>query len=257
MSSMKGLDTTNLKEKLSTMTDAELSIQLTKLLSNSSDFSVNQNPFALTSAGIFSPELVSQKDGLVVERNYSSAYASQEEYEAAKYAQQYLFDAATSAKNAYDDYKQNMGIFDAAWLILKPFANLFSDKNVTTLSEMDEMIKKIYSDARNIYNADNKGAFEFAFEKSRGVRFDAAKVADFKTKSEEYMTALAYKDKYDMLEKGIKELKQIFSKEKALDAQKAAGAMVMPSAYPEISSDEKFAQIIDEFCQGNEELKEQ
>ena len=122
MSSMKGLDTTNLKEKLSTMTDAELSIQLTKLLSNSSDFSVNQNPFALTSAGIFSPELVNQKDGLVVERNYSSAYASQEEYEAAKYAQQYLFDAATSAKNAYDDYKQNMGIFDAAWLILKPFA---------------------------------------------------------------------------------------------------------------------------------------
>ena len=213
-------------------------------------------PFGKSSA-IFSQSFVNADDGIVLERNSSSTYSSQKEYEMAKYAQEYLFDAAKNAKTTYDKYGRDMGVFDAAWQILKPFANFFSDKNVTTFSEMDEIVKSTYKDSLNVYKSGDKAKFEFAFENNRGVRFDAAKVEDFKTKSEEYMTALAYKDKYDMLEKGIKELKQIFSKEKALDAQKAAGAMVMPSAYPEISSDEKFAQIIDEFCQGNEELKEQ
>ena len=53
MASQKGIDTTNLKEKLSAMTDEELNIELTKLLSNSTDFSVNKSPFTPTSTGMF------------------------------------------------------------------------------------------------------------------------------------------------------------------------------------------------------------
>ena len=231
---------------------------------------------SVTSSGsLFTPDaFVNPYDGIQLERNYLSTYVpeeksdklqdtidpmtvAQEEYNMAEYAREYLFDSAKSARTSYLSYTSDMGPLDAYWQILKPYANILSDKNVISLPELEEIITKTYSDAQNIYNAKDKLSFEFNFEKYRGVEFDAAKVKDFKAKSEEYMIALAYKNKYDQLEKSIKELKNIYSKEKALDAQKAAGAMIMPSAYPKISSDAKFAQIVDEFCQGNEELKEQ
>ena len=56
---------------------------------------------------------------------------------------------------------------------------------------------------------------------------------------------------------GIKELEKIYDKEQAILALKERGQIVPDSALPAVSFDEKFAQIIDEYCSGDENLKKQ
>lgn len=250
--------------------------ELSSMLSNSAPVSVNfknfvelpqkENKFS-DNIWISSNNKAFYDDFLNIEKSEPAMHLQKkklspaQEKDAREFAQNYLSDTVQQASNIERKYVADYGIIDGMWDGIKDTVNLFDmskdGKAVTTFDEMYTSLSEEYRGAQKIKNAKQKGAFEYQFEKSRGIEFDAVKVLDFKEKSETYLELSIYKDKAESLNKGVNELKKILKKEQALDMLKKQGQNIPESAYPKESFEAKFAKIINEYCNGDEKLKQQ
>ncbi len=249
--------------------------ELTKLIANHAEFNKTdiggfkmleneKNGVVFNPDGIFAQNISQNQELEGFSRSSgqpakTSTYA--ERKEAREFVQNYLFDIAQNAESAFYNYGADYGALDRIWSGLKNIANTFdlsSDGTaITTVKELKKSLSDEFEGAEKLKNIEKQGAFEVQFEKLRGLEFDAAKILDFKEKSEKYLEISIYKEKYDNLNRGIKELENIYKKEQSIRILKERGQIVPDSALPEVSFDEKFAQIIDEYCSGDENLKKQ
>lgn len=183
--------------------------------------------------------------------------ASREEKEqAADFIKEYLKDASQGAKEVHEKYLEDYGPLDATWNIIKNIANRFdfseNGNKLITLEEMDNIVQKELKFAQRVNDSQHLGVLEVAFERERGINFDAKKVLDFKEKSDAYLVALASKEKYELLQNGLKELREIYRKEQSLERLQKLGQNVPQSAFPSISFDEKLVEILDAYCEDEE-----
>lgn len=210
--------------------------------------------------GTFDDFLSINKSAPAPEHEKKKLSAGQER-DAREFAKNYLADSMQQAKAAETDYAASYAITDRIWSGMKKTANLLDfsrdGKAITTFEELHGALSKEYQNAQKIKNSKQKGAFEYQFEKARGMEFDAAKMLDFKEKSENYLELSIYKEKAEKLAGGVKELEKIHKKEQALELLRQSGQNIPESAYPDVDFKSKFAQIINDYCNGDEKLKKE
>ena len=176
-----------------------------------------------------------------------------------EFTQSYLMDSINSAIEIHNNYVADMGPLSYLWQGIKNLANHFDiskdNRDITTVNERANDLNTEYNDTKLIADSSTSGSFESRFERIRGVKYDAYQVKKFAQQSEKYMVVLAHKEKYDKLNQGIAELKEIYHTEQQLEKLRAMGQNIPAEANPDVSFDEKFIQIIDEYCEGDEGLK--
>ncbi|MBQ7125671.1 hypothetical protein IJO12_01140, partial [bacterium] len=176
-----------------------------------------------------------------------------------EFTQSYLMDSINSAIEIHNNYVADMGPLSYLWQGIKNLANHFDiskdNRDITTVNERANDLNTEYNNTKLIADSSTSGSFESRFERIRGVKYDAYQVKKFAQQSEKYMVVLAHKEKYDKLNQGIAELKEIYHTEQQLEKLRAMGQNIPAEANPDVSFDEKFIQIIDEYCEGDEGLK--
>ena len=200
-------------------------------------------------------------DGFVKsESKPAPTYTNAQYNEAMDFAKQYLMDSSASVHNALINYSNSVGrvSFGSVWHIMKNIADLFTDRafrtnNIKTHAEAMEEARKAEFEAKRLSGFSAGLPFETEYKKSRGIEFDVAKVENFKTKSEEYMFVKACKNQYDLLDKGIKEVQGLYVREKQLERFGQNNV----STEEVKSFDERLIEILDQYCGGDENLRNQ
>lgn len=116
------------------------------------------------------------------------------------------------------------------------------------LNSEQQMMQKLKDAAYS-----NPGAFQSQFEREFGTHYSHENIENLKKKSEEYIKINAYRESLTQLSSGIKDIKKILSQEQKIKAAQ----MLSPAAalkMPEPSSDAKFAEVLNDFCNGDEAL---
>ena len=270
-SSLTGEDLNKLKQELHTKSLAELSTMLSNAapeevtFKNFVELPKEQEKYA---GNIWESSIVNNYGDYL---SFSASSAKNpapakkitpaEERAAREFTKEYLTTATESAMNLKNTYAQNYSFLDRMWSGLKNTANLLDTspdgKAITTNKELVAFLDEEYNSAQILKNSKQKGAFEFQFLKTRGIEFNPANVLNFKKQSESFLQLSVLKDKSDTLNNNFKELQNIYKKEQALQKLKNMGQNIPASAYPSTNFETKFLQTIDNYCNGNENLKKQ
>lgn len=270
-SSLTGEDLNKLKQELHTKSLAELSTMLSNAapeevtFKNFVELPKEQEKYA---GNIWQSSIVNNYGDYL---SFSASSAKNpapakkitpaEERAAREFTKEYLTTATESAMNLKNTYAQNYSFLDRMWSGLKNTANLLDTspdgKAITTNKELVAFLDEEYNSAQILKNSKQKGAFEFQFLKTRGIEFNPANVLNFKKQSESFLQLSVLKDKSDTLNNDFKELQNIYKKEQALQKLKNMGQNIPASAYPSTNFETKFLQTIDNYCNGNENLKKQ
>lgn len=202
-------------------------------------------------------------DGFVKsEPKPAPTYTNAQYNDAMEFAKEYLLDSATTVHETLINYKKDIGYISAGavWHGFKNLGNLFIDRvfntnMITTLWEKISFAEKEVKEAEALASIDKKekGFFEWEFRKNQGVGFDVGKIQKFKTKSEEYMFVKTCKNQYDLLNNGIRELQGLLVREKQLERFGQNNV----SIEKEKSFDERFIEILDQYCGGDEDMRNQ
>ena len=178
-----------------------------------------------------------------------------------EFAKQYLLESTTTVHETLIQYKKDIGYISAGAVwhgfknILNLWDRLFQSDNIATLWEKIGFAEKEMKEAQKLASIDKKqkGRFEFVFKQNQGVDFDVAEVQNFKTKSEEYVFVKACKNQYDLLNDGIRELQGLLVREKQLERFGQNNV----SVEKEKSFDERFIKILDQYCGGDDNMRNQ
>ena len=241
--------------ELEKLSDAEL----TALISGKSNFSANSFDF---SEAVFEFKPVLPDTGISIEKSTpqqntpKKKYTALEKAELRNFASQYLLDSATNAYDAIDNYNKSIGIISID-AIVNGFKIFTGQEDRHALQErLGNELKQAEMLNRA---ASTPGAFEFKFERTRGVLYNPENIENLKNKSQEYLEISAYQEKYNILSDGIKEIKSIMQAEQeyAQAIKYVRGPAAASLTPPETSSHEKFGEVLLQLCNGNKELVNQ
>ena len=176
-------------------------------------------------------------------------YKTYEKRELREFAGEFIYNSTLNAKTEIENFNNGIG-----FISLQNGVNNFKSLIGTETShEFEKRLSKELDNAKVLKNlAPHEGKFEYQFEKDRKIEFNPANIENLKKKTEEYTRLTAFQEKYENLNAGLKHIKILYAKENALETAKERGQIV-----PEQKStfEEEFVKILDEFCGGNEELR--
>lgn len=238
--------------------------ELNKLIANISSFS----PTSL--GGFSSLEKQNKFNGNVFQNNFvdnastsfstsqnnqTKEYSRQQQKELDKFLGDFLYNSASSGLQTIKNYNDSIGILNITDRAVNGFKVLTGQQD--RIGFQEQMSKEV-EEAQKLQKAaySQPGAFESKVERKFGVPYSHSNVEQLKTASEEFTRVSAYHDKVELLEQGFAQVKTILSQEQEYAQAKkyvkgAAAASLTP---PEVSSHEKFGEVLLQFCNGDQNL---
>lgn len=239
--------------ELEKLSDAEL----TKLISGKSfadNFTYNSQLFDFTKEeNGWGLSLQKEQSSTETQPAKKKKYTPYERTQLRNFAAEYLYDSANNAYAEIKKYNSGVGLISTD-AIVNGFKILTGQEDRHALQER---LGKELNEIEQLNSALRQpGAWESKFERTRGVLYNPENIEKLKNKSDEYLEITAWHDKYQTLNSGIKEIKDILRQEQEYkqtmkNVRGPAAASIRP---PKVSSHEKFGQILLEFCDGNKEL---
>ena len=260
---LSGQEAENKRQELEKLTNDELN----KLIANISSYSPAElggfSALSLQekfSGNVFKPAII---DDLQIafpssassSSAYTKEYSSLQRKQLDRFLGDFLFNSASSGYQELKAYNDSVGWFNITDRVVNGFKVLTGQQDRIGLqqqmSEEMQTAKKLKDAAYS-----QPAAFESQFERKYGVPYSHANVENLKQASETYTRATAYHEKTQLLKDGFKEIKNILQQEQEYaNARKyvrgAAAASLQP---PEVSSHEKFGEVLLQFCNGDQNL---
>lgn len=238
--------------------------ELNKLIANISSFSP-------TSLGGFSAlEKQNKFNGNVFQNNFvdnvstsfsttqnnqPKEYTRNQQKELDKFLGDFLYNSTSSGLQTITNYNDSIGILNITDRAVNGFKVLTGQQDRIGLQE--QMTKEV-EEAKKLQKAaySQPGAFESKIERKFGIPYSHSNVEQLKTASEEFTRVSAYHDKVELLEQGFEEVKNILRQEQEYEQAKkyvrgAAAASLTP---PEITSHQKFGEVLLQFCNGDKNV---
>ena len=238
--------------------------ELNKLIANVSSYSPislggftaleNQNKF---SGNVFQEHFVdnSSTSFSTIQSTQPKEYTRVQQKELDRFLGDFLYNSASSGLQEITAYNNSIGTLNITDRAVNGFKVLTGQQDRIGLQEqMTEEVAEAQKLKKAAYS--QPGAFESKIERKFGVPYSHSNVEQLKTASEEFTRVSVYRDKTELLEQGFSEVKNILREEQEYAQAKkyvrgTAAASLTP---PEISSHEKFGEVLLQFCNGDKNL---
>ncbi len=238
--------------------------ELNKLIANVSSYSPislggftaleNQNKF---SGNVFQGNFVdnSSTSFSTIQSTQPKEYTRVQQKELDRFLGDFLYNSASSGLQEITAYNNSIGTLNITDRAVNGFKVLTGQQDRIGLQEqMTEEVAEAQKLKKAAYS--QPGAFESKIERKFGVPYSHSNVEQLKTASEEFTRVSVYHDKTELLEQGFSEVKNILREEQEYAQAKkyvrgTAAASLIP---PEISSHEKFGEVLLQFCNGDKNL---
>lgn len=185
-------------------------------------------------------------------------YSRAQEKELRQGALNYLVASTTEANKSFQKQLSENGVLgtmsDGFKIMLNAPVKLVTGEKYFT--EERDTAKLLADEEQGVKKLQNtkleKGAFEFEFQKERGVEFKPENIEKFNKQSQQFLKVNAYKEKYEALTSDLKGLEV-----NLLDSRRAnkleASTFLADSSKKDF--DAKLVKALDKFCGGNEKLR--
>ena len=260
---LTGQEAETKRQELSKLTNDEL----TKLLCNIGNYAPTDvgnfgflNPTAIKFNGnVFSPKLNNDTELTSFsssQKGTKKEYSSVQKKALGRFLGDFLVNSASAGLGEIQKYNDSVGWFNITDRVVNGFKVITGQKDRIDLEvDMQQALK----DAQKFYNTalySNIGAFEFQLEKKFGIPVSYANIEELQQTSGEFTRVTAYHEKTELLKQGYSEIKNIMRQEQEYAQAKkyvrgAAAASLTP---PEVSSHEKFGEILLQLCNGDKNL---
>lgn len=238
--------------------------ELTKILSNSKEFDK-------TSAGVFlsldynnwdknikmfNPEIIAFQDtDFSSSSSNEKVYTSTQQKELDRFLGDFLFNSSTAGLAEITDYNKNVGWANITDRAVNGFKVLTGQEDRIALQNRLSEEQKESKKLKDIANK-RPAVFESMIERKYGVPYSHKNVEALKNKAEEYTRITAHHEKYQQLSQGLKELKNIIREEQEYNQARKnlKGPALAALTPPKTSSNQKFGEIMLNFCNGDKEL---
>ena len=255
---LSGAEAETKRQELEKLSDGELN----KLLSNMTNYAPTDvgsfaflSPADKFSGNVFNPGFTDNSLTSFSSSPAQKEYTSAQKKELDEFLGDFLFNSASSGYQTIKSYNDSVGWFNITDRVVNGFKVLTGQQDRIDMQEQmsEEMIaaKKLKDTAYS-----RPGAFESQFERKFGVPYSHANVEQLKMASEEFTRVSAYHDKTELLKKGFNEVRNILQQEQEYEqarkhVQGPAAASLQP---PEVSSHEKFGEVLLQLCNGDQNL---
>ncbi len=242
--------------------------ELNKLLSNMSSYAPSDvgsfaflNPSVSKFGGaVFNPVFSAGVSDLSSEFSSSSAaeskdYTSSQKKELDRFLGDFLYNSASLGYEEIKQYNDGIGLLNIKDRVVNGIKVIFGQKDRIELErDMQEAMKDAQKFRDVAYS--QPGTFEFQIERKFGIPYSHANVEKLKQTSEEFTRVTAYHEKTELLKDGFSEVRKILIQEQEYEQARkyvrgAAAASLQP---PEVSSHEKFGEVLLQFCNGDQNL---
>lgn len=238
--------------------------ELTKILSNTKEFDK-------TSAGVFlsldynnwdknikmfNPEIIAFQDtDFSSSSSNEKVYTSTQQKELDRFLGDFLFNSSTAGLAEITDYNKNVGWANITDRAVNGFKVLTGQEDRIALQNRLSEEQKESKKLKDIANK-RPAVFESMIERKYGVPYSHKNVEALKNKAEEYTRITAHHEKYQQLSQGLKELKNIIREEQEYNQARKnlKGPALAALTPPKTSSNQKFGEIMLNFCNGDKEL---
>ena len=260
---LTGQEAETKRQELSKLTNDELA----KLLGNIGNYAptdvgnfgfLNQTAIKFN-GNVFSPKLNNDTELTSFsssQKGTKKEYSSVQKKALGRFLGDFLVNSASAGLGEIQKYNDSVGWFNITDRVVNGFKVITGQKDRIDLEvDMQQALK----DAQKFYNTalySNIGAFEFQLEKKFGIPVSYANIEELQQTSGEFTRVTAYHEKTELLKQGYSEIKNIMRQEQEYAQAKkyvrgAAAASLTP---PEVSSHEKFGEILLQLCNGDKNL---
>ena len=238
--------------------------ELTKILSNSKEFDKTSTGVFLSldynnwdkNIKMFNPEIIAFQDtDFSSSSSNEKVYTSTQQKELDRFLGDFLYDSSTAGLTEITDYNKNVGWANITDRAVNGFKVLTGQEDRIALQNRLSEEQKESKKLKDIANK-RPAVFESMIERKYGVPYSHKNVEALKNKAEEYTRITAHHEKYQQLSQGLKELKNIIREEQEYNQARKnlKGSALAALTPPKTSSNQKFGEIMLNFCNGDKEL---
>ncbi|DAB20877.1 TPA: hypothetical protein CPT85_08790, partial [Candidatus Gastranaerophilales bacterium HUM_21] len=238
--------------------------ELTKILSNSKEFDKTSTGVFLSldynnwdkNIKMFNPEIIAFQDtDFSSSSSNEKVYTSTQQKELDRFLGDFLYDSSTAGLTEITDYNKNVGWANITDRAVNGFKVLTGQEDRIALQNRLSEEQKESKKLKDIANK-RPAVFESMIERKYGVPYSHKNVEALKNKAEEYTRITAHHEKYQQLSQGLKELKNIIREEQEYNQARKnlKGPALAALTPPKTSSNQKFGEIMLNFCNGDKEL---
>ena len=257
---LAGKDADAKRAELEKLSNAEL----TKILSNSKEFDKTSPGVFLSldynkwdkNIKMFNPEIIAFQDtDFSSSSSNEKVYTSTQQKELDRFLGDFLFNSSTAGLAEITDYNKNVGWANITDRAVNGFKVLTGQEDRIALQNRLSEEQKESKKLKDIANK-RPAVFESMIERKYGVPYSHKNVEALKNKAEEYTRITAHHEKYQQLSQGLKELKNIIREEQEYNQARKnlKGPALAALTPPKTSSNQKFGEIMLNFCNGDKEL---
>ena len=238
--------------------------ELTKILSNSKEFDKTSPGVFLSldynnwdkNIKMFNPEIIAFQDtDFSSSSSNEKVYTSTQQKELDRFLGDFLFNSSTAGLAEITDYNKNVGWANITDRAVNGFKVLTGQEDRIALQNRLSEEQKESKKLKDIANK-RPAVFESMIERKYGVPYSHKNVEALKNKAEEYTRITAHHEKYQQLSQGLKELKNIIREEQEYNQARKnlKGPALAALTPPKTSSNQKFGEIMLNFCNGDKGL---
>lgn len=209
---------------------------------------------------VFKPDIVAFPDSEFSASQTASkvtpkTYTMTQQKELDRFLGDFLYDSASAGLSEIVEYNKNVGWANITDRAVNGFKVLTGQEDRIGLQNRLTEEQKEAQKLKEIANR-RPGAFESQIERKYGVPYNHENVEALKTKAEEYTRITAHHEKYQQLSQGLKELKNIIREEQEYNQARKnlKGPALAALTPPKTTSNQKFGEIMLNFCNGDKEL---
>lgn len=258
---LSGQEAERARIKLNQLTDKELSMIIANIQEyNQTDVGSFQflnpgmqkfkdNIFSSQSGNNTSLTSFSDKSEPEIQKEYSN----KQKQELNDFLGNFIYNSALEGYEIIADYNDSVGWADIPARVASG-ANIFAG-NKGRIELEREMFQEQLAAQKLKFSTKNLSAFEKEIEKKYGVPYSYENIENLKKSSDEYIRVTAYHEKTENLKAGFEEVKRIMKIEQSREMTKQISPQAAGSLKElETSSDEKFAEVMFQFCNFDSEL---